>query len=82
MKRSCSKTARELETRNVLSSAGAAETMRLCDDSQPDETPPTDRLSFVESISILDRAPRLLGYDKAIVFYNDSERFHYEKPDE
>ena len=37
-------------------------------------------LSFVESISILDKPPRSLGYDKTIVFYNDSETFCYEKP--
>ena len=72
----------ELAARNVLSSAGAAETMRLCDDGPPDDEPPAGRLSLVESISILDRPPRLLGYDKAIVFYNDSEKFHYEKPDD
>ena len=72
----------ELEARNVLSSAGVAETMRLCDDGRPDDEPPAGRMSVVESISILDRPPRLLGYDKAIVFYNDSEKFHYEKPDD
>lgn len=72
----------ELETRNVLSSAGAAETMRLCDDQPSDEPSPTDRMSFIESIAILNRAPRSLGFDKAIVFFNDSERFQYEKPDD
>jgi phytoene dehydrogenase-like protein len=72
----------ELEARNVLSSAGAAETMRLCDDVRSGDEPPVGRVSVVESISILDRQPRLLGYDKAIVFYNDSEKFHYEKPDD
>lgn len=69
-----------LETRNVLSSAGWAETMRLCTDAQTLETPSPGRLSFVESISILDHQPRSLGYDQTIVFYNDSDKFHYEKP--
>ena len=72
----------ELEARNVLSSAGWTETMRLCDDGRPDDEPPPGRLSLVESISILDAQPRTLGYDKTIVFYNDSEKFHYEKPDD
>ncbi len=71
----------ELETRNVLSSAGWSETMRLCDDSHPDQQPPPGQLSLVESISILDVQPRTLGYDKTIVFYNDSDTFHYAKPD-
>ena len=56
--------------------------MRLCDSGYADDGPPAGRLSFVESISILDAQPRLLGYDKTIVFYNDSEEFHYEKPDD
>ena len=72
----------ELETRNVLSSAGWSETLRMCDDGHVDDTALAGRLSFVESISILDRQPRSLGYDKTIVFYNDSEKFHYEKPDD
>lgn len=72
----------EIEARNVLSSAGWTETMRLCDDGCPDEAPPPGRLSFVESISILDAQPRTLGCDKTIIFFNDSEKFQYEKPDE
>ena len=72
----------ELETRNVLSSAGWAETLRMCDDGHADDVALSGRLSFVESISVLNRQPSSLGYDKTIVFYNDSEKFHYEKPDE
>lgn len=71
----------ELEARNVLSSAGFAETMRLCNESQPDDQP-DGRISIVESISVLNAPPRSLGYDRTIVFYNDSETFHYEKPEE
>jgi phytoene dehydrogenase-like protein len=72
----------ELETRNVLSSAGFSETMRLCDDHAQDEPAAHGRLTFVESIAVLNRLPKDLGYDKAIVFYNDSERFHYQQPDD
>jgi phytoene dehydrogenase-like protein len=70
----------DLETRNVLSSAGWSETMRLCDDNHTDQQPP-GRLSLVESISILDVQPRALGYVKTIVFYNDSDTFRYAKPE-
>ena len=70
----------EIEARNVLSSAGWTETMRLCDDGEA-EAPPPGRLSFVESISVLNDQPRNLGCDQTIVFYNDSEEFHYQKPD-
>ena len=70
-----------LEARNVLSSAGWLETMRLCDDmSQVDERR-VGQLSFIESISILHRQPRELGCDRTVIFYNDSERFDWRKPE-
>jgi phytoene dehydrogenase-like protein len=72
----------EIEARNVLSSAGWSETMELCDDGRSAPDASSDRLSFVESISILDKQPSTLGCDKTIVFFNDSEQFHYEKPDD
>ena len=78
----------ELQARRVLSSAGWPETMRLCDDDRTvdgagtaDEDRP-GRLSFIESISILDAQPKSLGHNRTIVFYNDSEEFCYRKPEE
>jgi phytoene dehydrogenase-like protein len=56
------------------------ETLRLCDDVSHDQTPPSGALSFAESISVLDRQPRDLGHDRTIVFYNDSEKFHWQTP--
>jgi phytoene dehydrogenase-like protein len=72
----------ELEARNVLSSAGWSETMRLCDDGGKGGEPLPGQVSFVESISILDTQPRELGCDKTILFFNDSEQLHYERPDD
>jgi phytoene dehydrogenase-like protein len=69
----------ELEGKQILSSAGWLETMRLCDKDLAESSDP-NRLSLVESISILNTPPRTLGYDKTIVFFNDSEKIHYEKP--
>jgi hypothetical protein len=37
-------------------------------------------LSFIETISVLDRAPRDLGHDRTIVFFNDSEAFPWARP--
>ncbi len=74
---------KEIETKFVLSSAGWHETMRLCSDTH--RTPPErefGQLGFVETISVLDREPKQLGHGRTIVFYNDSERFDYTKPDE
>jgi phytoene dehydrogenase-like protein len=69
----------ELTARNVLSSAGWIETMRLCDDGRAQATRP-GRLSFTESISVLDCQPRELGCDQTVIFFNDSQRFHWEQP--
>jgi phytoene dehydrogenase-like protein len=71
----------ELEADTVLSSAGWPETMRLCG-GDPPAGRPAGGLSIVESISALDRQPRELGHDRTMVFFNDSQKFCYEKPAE
>lgn len=70
----------QLEARRILSSAGRVETMRLCDDITEPLDHEAGRLSFVESVSILDRDPKQLGHDRTIVFFNDSDHFHWRKP--
>ena len=71
-----------LEARQVLSSAGWQETMRLCGGAAGAAPEKAGELSFVESISVLDTQPRALGHERTMVFFNDSQRFAYEKPDE
>ena len=70
----------ELCAQRILSSAGFRETLRLCDGPEPENAPRAGELSFVESISALDSQPKSLGLDRTIVFFNDSEKFHYQKP--
>jgi phytoene dehydrogenase-like protein len=71
----------ELEARNVVSSAGWCETMRLCDDGQPVESSRAPgQLSFCETIATLDAEPREIGHDRTIVFFNDHDKFVWEKP--
>ena len=70
---------RQLEAPRILSSAGWAETMRLCGQPQPDPAE-IGQLSFVETISTLDRMPAELGCDETIVFFNDSQQFHWCRP--
>ncbi len=72
----------EMEAQNVLSSAGWTETMRLCDDGHAEDATAPNRISVVESISVLDSQPHALGHEQTIIFYNDSDKFHYEKPDD
>ncbi|MCU0879022.1 MAG: NAD(P)/FAD-dependent oxidoreductase [Pirellulaceae bacterium] len=72
----------QLTARRVLSSAGMVETLRLCDHLSVATPPRAGQLSFVESLSVLDRPPRSLGCDRTIVFFNDSETFHWRRPAE
>lgn len=71
----------ELAAENVLSSIGHRETMRLCGDPC-EELPPAGRISFVESIAVLDRPASELDLDRAVVFYNDAPRFDFDRPEE
>ncbi len=40
------------------------------------------QLSMVEFITVLDKQPAEMGHETTIVFYNNSDRFDYRKPDE
>lgn len=64
----------------VLSSIGAAETEKLCG-AEPSPSA-IGRLSFVETITVLDEQPAKLGWPDTIVFFNDNERFDYACPDD
>jgi phytoene dehydrogenase-like protein len=70
----------QLQAKRILSSAGRLETMRLCSDTSEPDPRSAGQLTFIESISVLDRQPEKIGNDDTIVFYNDSEKFHWEKP--
>lgn len=73
----------ELEARYVLSSAGWCETMRLCDDGQPVVTSRAPgQLTFCETIATLDVQPQDLGHDHTITFFNDHDKFVWERPEE
>ncbi len=71
----------------VISSIGAPETERLvaAADSAGTPTPTVTApggLSFVETITILDRQPAAFGWgDDTIIFFNDSARFDYVRPE-
>ena len=72
-----------LEARNVVSSAGWCETMRLCDDGQPVvSSRAPGQLTFCETIASLDAQPADLGHDRTITFFNDHDKFVWQKPAE
>lgn len=70
----------ELQARRILSSAGLVETLRMCDDARRPGAQTVGQMSFVEAISILDRQPQQFGHDRTIVFFNDSDQFHWQRP--
>ncbi|MCA9247721.1 MAG: NAD(P)/FAD-dependent oxidoreductase, partial [Planctomycetales bacterium] len=71
-----------LEAKAILSSAGWPETMRLCERAEEVHPDDVGQLSFTEAIAVLNCQPKKTGNDRTIVFFNDSEQFHWEKPDE
>lgn len=70
----------EIAARNILSSAGWRETLRLCEPTDVAEHPP-GQVSFIEGISVLDKQPSQIGLDRTIVFFNDSPLVHYARPE-
>ncbi len=72
----------ELQAKRILSSAGIIETQRLCEDLSAETVDRAGQLTFIESISILDKQPKEVGFGETIVFYNDSEQFHWRRPEQ
>ena len=68
---------------NIISSAGYVETMRILSDYDPARVKhDVGRLSFVEFIMVLDSELAEVGYDTTIIFFNNSDKFSYRKPDD
>ncbi|MBT5632942.1 MAG: NAD(P)/FAD-dependent oxidoreductase [Nitrospina sp.] len=71
----------ELETETVLSSMGYVETLNRCNPEVAEVgVCETGQVSFMESLFVVDREPRDLGYDKSIVFFSTQPRFDYKVP--
>jgi phytoene dehydrogenase-like protein len=71
----------ELATEAVLSSMGYVETLNCCQPKLAEAgVCETGQVSFMESLFVVDREPRDLGYDKSIVFFSIHPRFDYKVP--
>ena len=57
-----------IEGKRILSSAGSLETMRMCSDVSEPDVSKAGEMTFIESISVLDREPSKIGNDDTIVF--------------
>jgi len=64
----------------IISTAGAVETARLCDD-QPTNAANDNigQLSFTETITVLDKQPADFGWNDTIIFFNTRDRFRYAR---
>ena len=69
----------EIAAGRILSSAGWVETMRLCDDVRRSDQLQPGQLSFTEAIAVLNCKPAALGHSDTVVFFNNSESFHWQK---
>ena len=65
----------------IISSAGSIETLRMCSDTPPEALANIERqagrMTFIESISILDRQPAEIGFMQTITFFNNAQKFRY-----
>lgn len=73
----------ELESETVLSSMGYVETLKRCNPAVDEaEKSETGQVSFMESLFVVDKEPRDLGYDRSIVFFSTKPRFDYKVPED
>lgn len=71
----------ELRADRIFSSAGFVETLRLCGLEHEHSTPAdVGVMTFVESISVLERMPAESGLTATIVFFNDDQELLYRRP--
>ncbi|MDP4693591.1 MAG: FAD-dependent oxidoreductase [Opitutales bacterium] len=67
----------------IISTAGAVETARLCEDQPADaEADNIGQLSFTETITAFDQQPTDFGWNDTIIFFNTAERFRYARVDD
>ena len=68
-----------ISAKTILSSAGHVETLSLCEEKPANFAEiPRGQMAFVETVGILDSP--LAGYESTIIFFNSSEKFHYQNP--
>lgn len=64
----------------IISTAGAVETARLCEDQPVDAARDNiGQLSFTETITALDKQPADFGWEETIIFFSTAERFRYAR---
>ncbi|HQH16666.1 MAG TPA: NAD(P)/FAD-dependent oxidoreductase [Smithella sp.] len=67
-----------IKTYKVMSSMGLPETMRIV--AEKVNNPVPGSMSFTETILFFDKKPSEAGIRDTIIFYNDHEKYDYQKP--
>lgn len=76
----------EVSADRILSSIGGAETAALLEapaaanEPAAPQPPRPGVVTYVETLTVLDREPRELGWTDTMVFFNEGTDFHYERP--
>ena len=67
---------------NVISTAGFNETLELFETSNTKKSKLDNigKLTFTETITLLDKQPKDFGWDDTIIFFNQSTQFSYSAP--
>jgi phytoene dehydrogenase-like protein len=66
-----------IETYKIFSSAGLPETLDLVASPSHDIKPAVGKMTFMESIIVTDKKVDVAKFDPTIIFYNNSNRYHY-----
>lgn len=67
----------------IISTCGVAETeLILGNDYTSNEHPEVGDFSVIESISVIKGKPTDYGWDETVIFFNDSENFYYQCPED
>ena len=67
----------------IISTCGGIETELLLVDSKGKNTSTElGEFSVIESISVIQGTPKQFGWEETVIFFNNSEKFHYKCPDE
>ena len=67
----------------VISTCGGIETELLLSDFKNEKSnTELGEFSIIESISVIQETPKKYGWDETVIFFNNSEKFDYNCPDE
>jgi len=70
-----------IKAKEIISSIGMRETLKLAQHA-PEQLPSMGRMSFCECLFFCKQLPRHYGIEEVINFYNDSDVYHYQRPDD